>query len=393
VAVYQNDDGRWVYFWDADNRLVMMTDKFYSLPNSARKQLGFNYDYMGRRVLKVVSTWNGTAYASPVTTRFVYDGWNLLAELDAGNDNAVVCSYMWGSDLSGSLRDSGGVGGLLTVSPNGTGTYFVAYDGNGNVVSLTDGSGSICARYEYSPFGETIRANGSAVTQNAIRFSTKYADFESGMLYYGYRFYNPSFGRWLGRDPLEERGGVGLYILVQNDPINAADLLGLMAKVEIGDIFRRRKAATQAANLACKCLCPERENRHSISGRPTGKRTVYATTSWVDNPDGCGPYNTAYYWWNCYSGTHEGGASSRADYGWSSGGAGYSINVEPPWYSLGLHYFSDLDPCNIAVASIVIYEQCVHGKVETRITEGSNGLVFTWDSFKGRWIGPSDVTR
>src|SRR5256885_827772 len=36
-------------------------------------------DYMGRRVQKMVSTWNGTAYVNPVTTKFVYDGWNLLA--------------------------------------------------------------------------------------------------------------------------------------------------------------------------------------------------------------------------------------------------------------------------------------------------------------------------
>jgi hypothetical protein len=49
---------------------------------SARKQLVFSYDYMSRRVQKVVSTCNGSDYANPVTTRFVYDGWNLLAELE-----------------------------------------------------------------------------------------------------------------------------------------------------------------------------------------------------------------------------------------------------------------------------------------------------------------------
>jgi hypothetical protein len=38
----------------------------------ARKQLSFSYDYMGRRMQKVVSTWNGSDYANPVTTRFVY---------------------------------------------------------------------------------------------------------------------------------------------------------------------------------------------------------------------------------------------------------------------------------------------------------------------------------
>src|SRR5436190_353208 len=101
------------------------------LSRPARKKLVFTYDYMGRRVEKVVSTWNGSAYASAVTTRFVYDGWNLLAELDGDNSNAVKCSYMWGLDLSGSLQGAGGVGGLLTVNPGGTNGYFAVYDGNG----------------------------------------------------------------------------------------------------------------------------------------------------------------------------------------------------------------------------------------------------------------------
>jgi YD repeat-containing protein len=134
-----------------------MTAKAYGLPNSARKRLGFSYDHMGRRVQKVVSTWDGSGYVNPVTTKFVYDGWNLLAELDGDNGNTVKCSYMWGLDLSGSMQGAGGVGGLLTVSPSGNGTHFVDYDGNGNVAGLTDSSGNISARYEYDPFGQTLR--------------------------------------------------------------------------------------------------------------------------------------------------------------------------------------------------------------------------------------------
>src|SRR6267143_4464396 len=160
---------------------------------------------MGRRVKKSVEDANGAGYNTAVVTNFVYDGWNLLAELDGGNYNAVVCSYMWGSDLSGSLQGAGGVSGLLAVTP-GAATHFVSYDGNGNVAGLTDGSGNISARYEYSPFGETIRASGSAANLNAVRFSTKYVDAESAFAYYGYRFYSPSSGRWLDRDPLQERG-------------------------------------------------------------------------------------------------------------------------------------------------------------------------------------------
>jgi RHS repeat-associated protein len=62
---------------------------------------------------------------------------------------------------------------------------------------------------------------------NPIRFSTKCTDDESDFLYYGKRYYNPSTGRWLSRDPIGEAGGPNLYGFAYNDGINAIDLLGL----------------------------------------------------------------------------------------------------------------------------------------------------------------------
>jgi RHS repeat-associated protein len=49
----------------------------------------------------------------------------------------------------------------------------------------------------------------------------------SGVLYYGYRYYDPSTGRWPSRDPIGEKGGVNLYGYVGNDPVNGLDILGL----------------------------------------------------------------------------------------------------------------------------------------------------------------------
>ena len=45
---------------------------------------------------------------------------------------------------------------------------------------------------------------------------------------YGFRYYNPETGRWLNRDPIEERGGINLYNCVGNNPINGVDLNGLL---------------------------------------------------------------------------------------------------------------------------------------------------------------------
>jgi len=77
------------------------------------------------------------------------------------------------------------------------------------------------------PFGEVIRATGPMAKANPLRFSTKYQDDETDLLYYGYRYYNASTGRWLGRDPSEENGGLNLYAFLRNAPLFAIDALGL----------------------------------------------------------------------------------------------------------------------------------------------------------------------
>jgi len=64
------------------------------------------------------------------------------------------------------------------------------------------------------------------VASNPFRFSTKYTDPDTGLLYYGYRHYSPSLGRWLSRDPIGEDGGANLYGFVGNDPANGVDSFG-----------------------------------------------------------------------------------------------------------------------------------------------------------------------
>ena len=66
------------------------------------------------------------------------------------------------------------------------------------------------------PFGEVIRATGPMAKLNPFRFSTKYQDDESDLVYYGYRYYNASTGRWLSRDPIDEQGGLNpIWLLRQ----------------------------------------------------------------------------------------------------------------------------------------------------------------------------------
>jgi len=68
---------------------------------------------------------------------------------------------------------------------------------------------------------------GTLAVGNTCRFSSKEIEPKSGIYYYGYRYYEPNLQRWLNRDPIQERGGLNLYGLVGNAPVNAVDPSGL----------------------------------------------------------------------------------------------------------------------------------------------------------------------
>jgi hypothetical protein len=44
---------------------------------------------------------------------------------------------------------------------------------------------------------------------------------------FAHAFYDPGQGRWLSRDPIEENGGVNLYVFVENDGVDRTDYLGM----------------------------------------------------------------------------------------------------------------------------------------------------------------------
>jgi len=106
-------------------------------------------------------------------------------------------------------------------------SYAYAYDANGNVTGLVDTNGAVAAQYEYDPYGNTMSATDIASTNNPLRFSTRYADDESRLVYYGRRYYQSESGRWLSFDPAGEWGGWNLYAFVANDGIGRWDYLGL----------------------------------------------------------------------------------------------------------------------------------------------------------------------
>lgn len=113
---------------------------------------------------------------------------------------------------------------LYTRDANGSLAYF-HYDGQGKVVSVTEEARKEIAYYEYDAWGNILTECGSF--SNEFAFSTKQASAGTGFIDFGYRWYDPTVGRWTQRDPIGLAGGVNLYDYAIGNPTNRIDLYGL----------------------------------------------------------------------------------------------------------------------------------------------------------------------
>ena len=199
----------WTQSWNGENRMIETINDDVKLQ--------FAYDYMGRRIEKKV--YNGDVLTKRL--RFVYNGYKLLEELDAQNENATLRKYTWQE----------GVGLTVPLSIYDTlknETYLYVTDSNKNISAITDLAGTIVAQYEYSPFGMIMKQSGNYATNNPFRFSGEFYDPETNLIYYNYRFYDSNSGKWLSREPLGEKANSNLSGFVKNNPISNYDLLGLL---------------------------------------------------------------------------------------------------------------------------------------------------------------------
>jgi len=224
-------DGLYSYEWDAENRLAaMQTNATQIWSGVNRRRYEHKYDYLNRRVQSSTQV-NVGSWIEIRSSTFYYEGWNLIREKISDMDLGTTFyrTYAWGLDIVGSLSSSGGVQGLIDMRDTYEAkTYLPGYDANGNVAVMLDAAdGSIEAAYEYGPFGEYLRKEGDYADENPIRFSTKYTDEDTNLVYYGRRYYDPKDGRFVGRDPLQEAGGMNLYAFVANSSVNRWDYLGM----------------------------------------------------------------------------------------------------------------------------------------------------------------------
>ena len=160
---------------------------------------------------------------------YAYNGDGL--RMSKNIDGVQSTTYAWDAaeGLPELLQDGStsyvtGPGGLpLEQIAGGKASYYQA-DQLGSTRVVTDSSGNPEDTYSYDPYGNI--ATSSLTVVNPFTFAGQYQDPESGLLYLSARYYDPSTGQFLSRDPI---AGVTRqpYSYTADNPLNARDPSGL----------------------------------------------------------------------------------------------------------------------------------------------------------------------
>ncbi|PCJ53306.1 MAG: hypothetical protein COA79_22940, partial [Planctomycetota bacterium] len=181
-------DGSNDYEFDAMNRLIKAT--------VGSTVTEYSYDAMGRRIQKDVGG---------VVTNFVHMGVRVIEEQDGLG--VLVKDFVYGSRF---------VDEVVTMGVGGNDYYYLV-DYRYSVIALSDSSGNIVERYEYTPFGErTVTDNTyiiitSGFIGNDYGFTGRRHDVETGIMYFRARYYSGKLGRFLSRDPKQFIDGMSLH--------------------------------------------------------------------------------------------------------------------------------------------------------------------------------------
>jgi len=145
------------------------------------------------------------------TTNYLYDGANLLEEVDQSGN--VLARYTQGQKIDEPLAQF----------RSGTAAYYQV-DGLGSVTSIRDNSGTSVAAYSYDAFGNVAASTGFIT--NPFRYTGREFDPETGIYYYRARYYNLSLGGFISEDPQRFESGVNFYTYVLNAPTVYKDPFG-----------------------------------------------------------------------------------------------------------------------------------------------------------------------
>ena len=106
--------------------------------------------------------------------------------------------------------------------------FYYHPDHLGSSSYITNLDGEVVQHIEYVPFGEVFIEERNNTWNTPYLFNAKEYDEETGMYYYGARYYEPRISLWMSTNPLwEKKMQFSPYNFVSNNPLNRIDPIGL----------------------------------------------------------------------------------------------------------------------------------------------------------------------
>ncbi|NGX55239.1 MAG: tRNA nuclease WapA, partial [Chlamydiae bacterium] len=196
-------DGEWHYTYDTQDRLIALERE--------NERVEYEYDPFHRRLSKKLFKRNRQIKYE----RYLWDGDN---EIGAVNEKGAILQLrVLGEGLGAEI----GAAVLLELKGK---CYVPIHDHRGCLVTLVDlKTKKVTESYRYTAFGEEL----TATKLSPWRFSSKRVEEETGLVFFGRRYYHPELGRWITQDPEGFDDGPNLYAYLSHSPLSRVDLYGL----------------------------------------------------------------------------------------------------------------------------------------------------------------------
>jgi RHS repeat-associated protein len=203
------------YTYDAWDRLLSVT--------IGNIRFNYTYDDLSRRLSKVKSLWDPLTdnWVTQDTQYFLYQGDNEVGVCDAEQHLMEFRPLGHGRGAE--------IGAAVAFEIQGQ-VYIPLTNFTGHVQVLLNSKGEPVDIYRYTAFGEETIFDPSGDFKKPItswRFCSKRTDPETGLIYFGRRYYDPQIARWITADPLGYEARPNLYAYVNNSPLTSIDLFGL----------------------------------------------------------------------------------------------------------------------------------------------------------------------